>query len=96
MHIIADVVSHDKRVLDFVTDLSGRSRVLLECGKAKETKAAKAKKEAERVDETKFKNYFEFSTPVANVKPHQALAINRGERLKVLSVKVIFLMIVPF
>ena len=57
---------------------------------------AKAKKVAERVDETKFKNYFEFSTPVANVKPHQALAINRGERLKVLSVKVVFLMIVPF
>ena len=53
-------------------------------GKGKAT-TAKAKTEDEA---RKFENYFSFSCPVAFVKPHQVLAINRGESLKVLSVKV--------
>lgn len=56
--------------------------------KAKKTKAALAKHAEENVDESKFSNYFSFSHPVSSVKPHQILALNRGERLKVLSVKI--------
>jgi transcriptional accessory protein Tex/SPT6 len=49
-------------------------------------KSSKANPEEEA---KKFENYFSFSCPVAFVKPHQVLAINRGESLKILSVKVV-------
>ena len=39
-------------------------------------------------DPKKFENYFQFSCPVNFIKSHQVLAINRGESLKILSVKV--------
>jgi transcriptional accessory protein Tex/SPT6 len=39
-------------------------------------------------DSHKFENYFKFSCPIKFVKSHQILAINRGENLKILSVKV--------
>jgi hypothetical protein len=65
--------------------------------KAKKEKAATAKKTAAKPsskgksteeEARKFENYFNFCCPVTHVKPHQVLAINRGESLKVLSVKV--------
>lgn len=40
------------------------------------------------VDPTKFETYFDFRNTINYVKPHQTLAINRGESLKVLTVKV--------
>lgn len=56
----------------------------LESCPAKETKAALAKHKEERVNKDKFKLYFEFSVPARMAKPHQLLALDRGERLKVL------------
>jgi transcriptional accessory protein Tex/SPT6 len=63
--------------------------------KAKKEKAATAKAAAKpskgkstEEEARKFENYFSFCCPVTHVKPHQVLAINRGESLKVLSVKV--------
>jgi hypothetical protein len=64
--------------------------------KAKKEKAATAKAAAKpsskgkstEEEARKFENYFNFCCPVTHVKPHQVLAINRGESLKVLSVKV--------
>ncbi len=64
--------------------------------KAKKEKAATAKAAAKpsskgkstEEEARKFENYFNFCCPVTYVKPHQVLAINRGESLKVLSVKV--------
>ena len=50
--------------------------------------AAKSSKSGTEEEARKFENYFSFSCPVVFVKPHQVLAINRGENLKVLSVKV--------
>ena len=41
------------------------------------------------VDPGKFENYFEFSCPCQHIKPHQVLAINRGEAGKVLTVKIL-------
>lgn len=40
------------------------------------------------VDPSKFETYFDFRNTVNYVKPHQTLAINRGESLKVLKVTV--------
>ncbi len=64
--------------------------------KAKKEKAATAKAAAKtsskgkstEEEARKFENYFNFCCPVVHVKPHQVLAINRGESLKVLNVKV--------
>lgn len=46
------------------------------------------KPQGKLVDPSKFETYFEFRNTVSYVKPHQTLAINRGENLKVLTVKV--------
>lgn len=61
----------------------------------KETSArAMAKKKEEKsnkpVDANKFETYFEFKNAIKFVKPHQVLAINRGESLKV-NIKKLFL-----
>lgn len=35
------------------------------------------------MDESKFANYYDYQTYVNSIQPHQVLAINRGENLKV-------------
>lgn len=45
------------------------------------------RKKRERL-EASFKDYFNHSEPLANCPPHRVLAINRGERAKVLRVKI--------
>lgn len=41
-----------------------------------------------RDQHSKFENYFNFKCYVKSIKPHQTLAINRGESLKILSVQI--------
>ncbi|GFG40507.1 hypothetical protein Cfor_06519 [Coptotermes formosanus] len=99
-HIIADTISKDRGVLDLLQKLKGDADIWLETAKAravKETKAdnkdvtkgecSKSHKNLADV-ESKFENYFNFSAPIKSVKPYQVLAVNRGESLKVLSVKI--------
>ncbi len=51
------------------------------------TISSKIKKNA--VDENSvFKIYYEFTSSVKNIKPHNVLALNRGEKLKILTVTV--------
>lgn len=45
------------------------------------------KKTSKTKERTNFEDYYEFSCRVPQLKPHQILAINRGEREKILSVK---------
>lgn len=54
-----------------------------------QVKKSKATKSNEKLDASKFEMYFDFMSPIMFVKPHQVLAINRGESLKLLSVKII-------
>ena len=54
------------------------------------TKKEDPKKPQKKVDEHKFENYFNFNIPTKYLKPHQILALNRGENLKVLSIKLTF------
>jgi protein Tex len=50
---------------------------------------SKAKKQAEpHKDTAKFEIYFEFEEKVSNIKPHQVLALNRGEKLGILNVTI--------
>ncbi|XP_046397929.1 S1 RNA-binding domain-containing protein 1 isoform X2 [Ischnura elegans] len=55
-----------------------------ESKKGKTGAHAKAKED----DETKYQNYFNFKNNVRFIRPHQVLAINRGEKNKILSVKI--------
>lgn len=103
-HIGAHVISKDARVLDELRALQAKHRLQLTAKliapkketsvskKAEEkTRAAKGKESAPSkavVDPQKFETYFDFRQPVAYVRPHQVLAINRGESAKVLAVKV--------
>ncbi|XP_078676315.1 S1 RNA-binding domain-containing protein 1-like [Branchiostoma floridae x Branchiostoma belcheri] len=84
-HIIADMVSKDKETMDTIRAMCKAGRVTLESTKSKST----AKKEKEEENTThKFEQYYTFSCPLKFIKPHQVLAINRGESQKILSVKI--------
>jgi len=91
-HIMVDLMVHDKDMSDAIRNLQNNCHLVLESKKAKgkawENKESKSKSEKKEVDPSKFENYFDFSCPCKYVKPHQVLAINRGETHKVLSVKV--------
>lgn len=90
--IIADMINKDQLTFDKVKDLRARYSMQIETKKlktvekeAEETKSCNNKK----IDENnKYDLYHNFSCTEKNMKPHQILAINRGEARKVLSVKV--------
>lgn len=113
-HIIADIFSKDRGILDFVAELRKSTPIRLESsrargtlskeltkhtkGSSKEEQTSKLKKltaeEKQRLqskvdEESKYRTYFEFSNYLKYIKPHQVLAINRGESQKELSVKVV-------
>jgi len=47
-----------------------------------------AKKRKRQKLESSFKNYFQFSQAISQMPPHRILAINRGERVNILKVKI--------
>ncbi|XP_013404872.2 S1 RNA-binding domain-containing protein 1 isoform X2 [Lingula anatina] len=53
-----------------------------------EKKNEKTSKQDKKADAQKYEQYFDFKVPVKYAKPHQVLAMNRGEHQKILSVKV--------
>uniref|UniRef100_A0A8C7YBX5 S1 RNA binding domain 1 n=1 Tax=Oryzias sinensis TaxID=183150 RepID=A0A8C7YBX5_9TELE len=81
-HILADMIAKDPETLTYVKtalkekeqDKSGSKKAGAEHGKPK--------------DIEKFHLYFEFTCNIQRIQPHQTLAINRGESLKILTVKV--------
>ncbi|KAL8619606.1 hypothetical protein ACOMHN_019662 [Nucella lapillus] len=99
-HIIADIIAKDKEVMEEIRKICATSYVSLQSKRSK-TCSAKGEKEGAKgkgkkdicgkqaaVNSFKFEQYFDFQCPVSNIKPHQILAINRGEEHKVLTVKV--------
>ncbi len=50
--------------------------------------AKQSKKKSKPKAESAFKDYFEYQEPLTKIPPHRILAINRGEREKVLRVKI--------
>lgn len=62
---------------------SGSSKPKAKEGKSNVAKNSSLKKSRNPVDESKFENYFNFQANVNTIQPHQVLAINRGESLKV-------------
>uniref|UniRef100_A0A672GRF8 S1 motif domain-containing protein n=1 Tax=Salarias fasciatus TaxID=181472 RepID=A0A672GRF8_SALFA len=81
-HILADMIAKDPDTLTFVKTLCENSYVTLHSSVSKSALKEKNK------DIDKFHLYFDFTCGVQRIQPHQTLAINRGESLKVLTVKV--------
>uniref|UniRef100_A0A803TRY5 S1 RNA-binding domain-containing protein 1 n=1 Tax=Anolis carolinensis TaxID=28377 RepID=A0A803TRY5_ANOCA len=82
-HILADMIAKDRETLDFIRDLCQRQYICLQSALAKGTS-----QKANEKDVNKFHLYKNFSCNVKNIHHHQILAINRGENLKILTVKV--------
>lgn len=95
-HIIADIISKDRDLLDELQKIYKNDTMFIESSLAKQPKkdtkqsSSHAKnKSVKNVDQEKFKLYFDFKCRTSTIQPYQILAINRGESLKVLSVKIV-------
>ena len=62
--------------------------IVLKCNEAK-LDNPEAPKEADCLKQSKYETYFKFEHDIRNVRPHQILAINRGEKMQFLEVHVI-------
>ncbi|XP_061546071.1 S1 RNA-binding domain-containing protein 1 [Phycodurus eques] len=99
LHILAYMIAKDPDTLTYVKTLCENDNVTLH---SSVTKTAIKEKEQEKSqpsdkpaaqknkkqDVDKFHLYFDFTSTVQRIQPHQTLAINRGESLKILTVKV--------
>ncbi|KAG7334245.1 hypothetical protein KOW79_002652 [Hemibagrus wyckioides] len=88
--ILADMIAKDSETLTYIRSLCDRSDV-----KIQSTVSKTALKEQQQADQkskpkdiSKFSLYSSFCCSVQRIQHHQTLAINRGENLKILSVKV--------
>uniref|UniRef100_A0A667XSJ1 S1 RNA binding domain 1 n=1 Tax=Myripristis murdjan TaxID=586833 RepID=A0A667XSJ1_9TELE len=75
-HILADMIAKDPETLTYVRTLCENSYVTIQSSVSKTQ------------DIDKFHLYFDFTCNVQRIQSHQTLAINRGESLKILTVKV--------
>ncbi|XP_009700434.1 PREDICTED: S1 RNA-binding domain-containing protein 1 [Cariama cristata] len=82
-HILADIFAKDKDTLDFIRKLCQQRYICIQSALAKVSS-----KSGNEKDINKFQLYHEFSCNIKNIQHHQILAINRGENLKILTVKV--------
>ncbi len=87
MNNVADVLLGVGHILaeDFSERADFRSRlrrILKKTGQLVSTKTEIAEQQGKE-----FRDYFEFKQPLNKIPPHRVLAINRGERAKLLRVK---------
>uniref|UniRef100_A0A1A8CG21 S1 RNA binding domain 1 n=1 Tax=Nothobranchius kadleci TaxID=1051664 RepID=A0A1A8CG21_NOTKA len=100
VHILADMIAKDSDTLTYIKTLWDRSCVTIQ---SSVSKSALNKKEQGKSDQgckkpgdeqnknkdlDKFHLYFDFTCNIKRIQSHQTLAINRGESLKILTVKV--------
>ncbi|GFT77365.1 s1 RNA-binding domain-containing protein 1 [Nephila pilipes] len=90
-HIIADRLSKDSRVLDFLREKKYHPLIRIQSAKSSsaEKEDRKAFVEGKSTQNFKYENYYQLNILVANVAAHQVMALNRGEKQKVLSVKIL-------
>lgn len=93
IHILADIINKDKSLFDLIQELRKTTvahiHVTQRKSTAKEAKEVKVEGKSAKKSETvdKYETYFDFKSRSDTIKPHQILAINRGENHKFLSVK---------
>ncbi|GCB72545.1 hypothetical protein scyTo_0002053, partial [Scyliorhinus torazame] len=85
-HILADMMSKDRDTLNCIRNRCQQNTVFIQSTLAKTT--SKEKEDGNKRDTEKFRLYHNFSSSIGNIHHHQILAINRGEKLKILTVKV--------
>uniref|UniRef100_A0A1A9VVW7 Tex_N domain-containing protein n=1 Tax=Glossina austeni TaxID=7395 RepID=A0A1A9VVW7_GLOAU len=103
-HIISHNISKHTGVLEELRKLQHYHRITLKTSKTKQSSKEKNDKttsastsdsnyqkssHSNKNDESKYEHYFDFQADVRQLKPHQVLAINRAEKLKFLTVKVL-------
>ncbi|KAL3268224.1 hypothetical protein HHI36_007348 [Cryptolaemus montrouzieri] len=89
--ILSSFIAHDNEVLSFARKLRTDHYFMIESKHAvsqEKTKTPKSKTYTGSKDALKYETYFDFKISSNNIKPHQILAINRGESQKVLNVKI--------
>ena len=79
--ILVDIMRTNKFVLEWCERVSKAKDNYIECAKSKSKQETDDKKE-------KFDQYFDFKRNTGSLKHFQVMAINRGENLKALSVKI--------
>ncbi|XP_053970251.1 S1 RNA-binding domain-containing protein 1 [Hylaeus volcanicus] len=85
-HIIGDIINKDKTVFDTVKELQSASVIKIQTSECKSKKSSDSK---EKDVNRKYEMYYDFNGTNMSIRPHQILAINRGEAQKILNVKVI-------
>ncbi|XP_065345857.1 S1 RNA-binding domain-containing protein 1-like isoform X2 [Cloeon dipterum] len=88
MHIIAEVISKHEAVLDFIRNCP-RHEIVLESKKMRANKKQSVDAKKHQMNQLKFKEFLDYSIKVKYIRPHTALALNRGENLKILSIKIV-------
>uniref|UniRef100_A0A8C6NJR4 S1 RNA binding domain 1 n=1 Tax=Nothobranchius furzeri TaxID=105023 RepID=A0A8C6NJR4_NOTFU len=95
VHILADMIAKDSDTLTYiktcVTIQSSVSKSALnkkEQGKSDQGCKKPGDEQNKNKDLDKFHLYFDFTCNIKRIQSHQTLAINRGESLKILTVKV--------
>uniref|UniRef100_A0A8C1VI48 S1 RNA-binding domain-containing protein 1 n=1 Tax=Cyprinus carpio TaxID=7962 RepID=A0A8C1VI48_CYPCA len=90
--ILADMIAKDKETLTYVQSLCDRSSVTVHSSVSKtalkEQQPQQGNQKSKPKDIAKFSLYTDFTCDVQRIQHHQTLAINRGENLKILTVKV--------
>uniref|UniRef100_A0A665X2H9 S1 RNA binding domain 1 n=1 Tax=Echeneis naucrates TaxID=173247 RepID=A0A665X2H9_ECHNA len=86
-HILADMIAKDPETLTYVKTLCENSFVTIQSSVSKSQKPGTGQQN-KIMDIDKFHLYFDFTCNVQRIQPHQTLAVNRGESLKILTVKV--------
>ncbi|XP_014103424.3 uncharacterized protein YdcI isoform X1 [Bactrocera oleae] len=100
-HIISHNISKHTGVLEELRRLQKVHRIVLKCTKSKTPGTSTATKSStalnnnssvhskNKTDASKYETYFDFQQDVRYLKPHQVLAINRAEKQKFLTVKIV-------
>lgn len=86
--VISELFSKHRGVLDELRQLQKVHNIVLKCSEA-ELATQRPPNEKDCLKQSKFETYFKFENDIRMVRPHQILAINRGEKQKVLNVSVI-------
>ncbi|XP_055851056.1 S1 RNA-binding domain-containing protein 1 isoform X2 [Episyrphus balteatus] len=99
-HIISHNFAKHTGILEELRRLQKVHNITLKCTKAKVVEPKESKEDSKsksaaftsshgnRNDQSKYESYFKFENSIRYIKPHQVLAINRGEKSKFLTVKI--------
>ncbi|MDR3289647.1 MAG: RNA-binding transcriptional accessory protein [Peptococcaceae bacterium] len=75
LDIIAEIISDDARVRKLIREETTRRGVISAAGKKVETRSA-------------YEMYYDYEEPVRSIPPHRILAVHRGEKEELLTVKI--------